>query len=176
MSNSLEDNARAVLNHVDDETAVFIIGMALERARSQQGVSIALDQRITQASYLQLAGAAVGAALAGIEHGHSAATGFAAFGAVGFMVGAVICFRGVRSDDYQAIGLPPSWWIAVRDQAEFTLANAHCWAAGAIEQAINANADEDTRRARALNLSLRYSMGGAVLTCISAFSFFFGSY
>jgi hypothetical protein len=169
MSDPLEDDARAVLDHVDDETAAFIIDMALERARSQQGVSIALDQRITQASYLQLTGAAIGATLAGIEKGHSSAAGLAAFGSISFVIGAVICFRGVRSDNHQAVGLPPSWWIAVRDYGEFKLTNARCWAAGAIEQAINANAAEDARRARALNMSLRYSIGGALLTCLAAF-------
>lgn len=126
------EQAQAAITHVQPAARKFIMDMALERARSQHSSSMALDARITQASYLQFAAAAVSATLDGAA-GAGSASGIAVLATIAFVVGGATCFRGIRSDHHYAPGLPPDWWAAVVNYEPLSLAHAQIWAAGAMQ-------------------------------------------
>ena len=168
MTQTSKERAQAAINHVRPDAAKLILDLALERARNQHSASLALDARMTQASYLQFAAAAVSATVAGVSGASSLSVSFASISAIAFVIGGVICFRGVRSDDHQAPGLPPEWWAKVTDTRRFGLSEAQCWAAGAIQEMMEEVENENIKRAAALNLSLRYAIAGAVTVAIAA--------
>ncbi len=160
---------KAITSAADDETARLILELAKERARAQHAASMALDQRVTQVALLQFTAAALSAALASGSQTPVFAQGLSAIGAVLFVLGAAVCFRGIRSGPGYPPGLPPVWWGDTGSHAEpFVLRHAMCWAAGAIQQAIDANVQEDSIRSRHLNLGLNYAMAGGLMIMAAA--------
>jgi hypothetical protein len=167
MSDTPSDIARKIIDHCSSDVATFILDSASERYRSQQAVSLALDARITQATIVQFGGATVAATVAAGAKISSISLGFSLLATLAFVVGGVVCFRGVRSDNYHPAGLPPAWWKGVLDYKDFDLEHAKCWAAGALQSALDENEAEDRRRADNLNLGLKYALGGAALVVLA---------
>ena len=166
MDLSPKEQAQAAIIHGDAEVAEFIMQMALERFRGQSAISIALDQRVTQASYLLFTAAAVSATVVAASHSITAI--FAAVAAAAYVIGGVVCFRGVRSDLHHAPGMPPAWWVDIIDHPEFKLKNAQCWAAGTMREMLDDICAEDNIRAQFLNLGLKYGVIGSVCIGLAA--------
>lgn len=166
MDNSENDAAIAadVVYRANDVVADFIMAQAQERLRALQVAAHALDQRVTQVAAFQFAAAAfaAGAATADVLRL------FAGLSAVAFVVGGMVAFRGIRSDPIHLPGIAPAWWKGSRDLESFEIDTARGWAAGVLQSAIDQVDTENCERARHLNLSLCYALGGAVLVGFAA--------
>jgi hypothetical protein len=173
MADSPKELAERAIAHASDDVAAFILSSAEERARGHHATSIALDQRAAQTAGFLMAAAAV-AATASVAPGGAWVHVLSGASAVSFAAGACLAFRAVRSDVHHPPGLPPAWWRHIVDHEEFSLRDARCWAAGAIEQMLETNAAEDRKRGDHLNLALRYGVAGAVLIVVAAVPAMFG--
>lgn len=158
MSNSEKDLAVEIVYGAEASVAELMLRQAEDRLKALQTAAHALDQRITAVAGFQFAAAAFVGGLA--------ITGplalFAGVGAVAFVVGGIIAFRGIRSDPIHLPGIAPNWWEAARSIPSFELDVARGWAAGVMQTAITEVDDENCVRARHLNVSLRYAMAGAI--------------
>lgn len=165
MLNSEKEMAVEVVYSANEEVSQLILRLAEERLKALQTAAHALDQRVTQVAAFQFAAAAF--------VGGAAFTGpmslFAGASAIAFVVGGVVAFRGVRSDEFHLPGIAPNWWEASRTLEAFEANAARGWAAGAYQTAISQTDIENCERAKYLNLSLRYAMCGAALMAFTAF-------
>lgn len=165
MSDSEKELANEIVFSANDDVSSFMFTQAAERLRALQTAAHALDQRVTQVAAFQFAAAAF---VGGVAHNGQLAL-FSGAGAISFIIGGLVAFRGVRSDEFHLPGIAPTWWDRTLDIEGFDLKAAQSWAAGAYQTAITRTDIENCKRAEFLNLSLRYAIGGA--SCMAAYAF-----
>ncbi len=163
--------AAEVVYEANDGVSDFIVAQAQERLRALQVAAHALDQRVTQVAAFQFAAAAFAAGAAASD----VLRFFASLSAIAFVVGGVVAFRGIRSDPIHLPGIAPAWWKGSLEVKPFELDTARAWAADVLQNAIEQVDNENCERARHLNLSLNYAVGGAVLVAIGSALRLFGS-
>lgn len=164
MTDSEKGLAQNIVYQAADDVGALMLRQAEERLKALQTAAHSLDQRITQVAGLHFAAAAVSAGLSG---GPAPALG--ALAALSFLVGGMIAFRGIRSDPIHLPGIPPVWWERSLSLEPFNIDQAQGWAASAYQTAITEVDVENCTRAKHLNLSLRFALGGATLMALSAF-------
>jgi hypothetical protein len=163
MSETPKTTAQVAVTHVQDDAAALILELAQERAKAQHAGSISLDSRATQLVAMQFSATAILAAFSTTKGIPGVLLGLLSVSAIFFVIGGILAFRTIKSTDHYPPGLPPAWWADVVKSKEFTLRDARCWAAGAIQEMIDENVKEDRVRTDHLNLSIRYATAGAIL-------------
>ena len=157
------EDAKSAAFHLSDDVSDIVVRQGEMRLQAVQTAAHALDARVTQAATLQFTAAAVAGGLLG----STGAAPIAALSAIAFAIGGVVAFRGVRSDPMHLPGLPPAWWADALDvdtpEKRFSVRDARNWLAGYLQEAIDLAEAENDRRARSLNLSLRWAIAGAAL-------------
>jgi hypothetical protein len=164
ITDSEKNIAVNIVYSATDDVGALILRQAEDRLKALQTAAHALDQRVTQVAALQFAAAAIAGSA-------TAAGPLAALGGLSslvFLVGGVVAFRGIRSDPIHLPGIAPNWWEASLNVPSFGMDLAQGWAAGVYQTAITEVDNENCERARHLNLSLRYALGGASLLAFAA--------
>lgn len=165
MCDSEKDLANEISYSANEVVSDFILRQAEERLRALQTAAHALDQRVTQVAAFQFAAAAVVAGLAANKD----ISLFAGVGSIAFIVGGLVAFRGVRSDEFHLPGIAPNWWSQTLSMDDFDIGIAKAWATGAYQTAITRTDVENCHRAQHLNVSLRYAACGSVMMAVYAF-------
>lgn len=159
MSGTDKEIAEEIVHTLPNDVSELIFSQAMERVRALQIAAHALDQRVTQVAALQFAAAALSASVS-VEPFQRI---FFGAGALSFVVGGCVAFRGIRSDPIQLPGVAPAWWAGALSMAgSFKHNDARAWAVGLTQEAIDQIDRENCERARHLNVSLWYAVGGAI--------------
>ncbi|PZT99853.1 MAG: hypothetical protein DI624_04055 [Brevundimonas sp.] len=163
MDDTEKELAEEIVHTLPNDVSELIVAQAMERVRALQTAAHSLDQRVTQVAALQFAAAALSASVE-VEPFQRWLFGIAA---LAFVVGGCVAFRGIRSDAIQLPGIAPVWWRGALVLTTFTQNDARSWAAGAIQTAITQIDVENCERAKHLNTSLWYAVGGAAALAIA---------
>lgn len=154
--------------NADPDIAKMIVTLGLERMKGQQDAGAALDTRITQVAFGQLAAAAFAGSFV-VQAAARSASEIAAAASCGlFVVGALIACFGVAPGRQQVAGLPPAWWYppVVEGEDDLAIKEANAMVAETVEAMIQTNARVNDTRSRLLTGSL--VAGGAAGIAVAA--------
>lgn len=166
-ADELAERAEEIVHTLDPTVARFVFEEGVRHTQALQTVAHALDARATQVATILFAAAALSAGAIGTELNLGSVLAVFATGL--FIWGGLISFRGVRSDDFRAPGLPPAWWHgALPITEQFICKDALAWAAKQQQIVIDHICAENVQRSDALNSSLRAAFLGAIFVGLAA--------
>lgn len=168
MADPSEEHAAEVVHSLRIDVARFVFEEGVRHTQALQTAAHAIDARATQIATILFAAAALAAGVIGTTV--TASSILAVISTSSFIIGGLITFRAVKSTAFHPPGLAPAWWWegVMPRYAGFSESDALAWAAKQQQIVINSVCKENEARARAINRSLWFAVGGAVTIGLAA--------